>query len=47
MRNIEAQDQNNYRDQNYEGFNQDNLCHELVNFQDFLYDEASPLTPEL
>jgi hypothetical protein len=25
MRNIEAQDPNNYRDQNYEGFNKDNL----------------------
>jgi hypothetical protein len=47
MCNIEAQDQNNYRDQNYEGFNHDNIWHELVNFQDFLYDEASPLTPEL
>jgi hypothetical protein len=47
MCNIEAQDQNNYMDQNYEGFNQDNLCHEPVNFQDFLYDEASPLTLEL
>jgi hypothetical protein len=32
MRNFEAQDQNNYMDQNYEGFNHDNLCHELVNF---------------
>jgi hypothetical protein len=30
MCNIEAQDKNNYRDQNYEGFNQDNLCHEPV-----------------
>jgi hypothetical protein len=47
MCNIEAQGQNNYRDQNYEGFNQDTLCHEPVNFQDILYDEASPLTLEL
>jgi DNA repair ATPase RecN len=47
MHNIEAQDQNNYRDQNYKDFNQENLRHALVNFQDFLYDEASPLTPEL
>jgi hypothetical protein len=47
MRNIEAQDQNNYRDQNFEGINHDNLCHELDNFQGFLYDEASPLTLEL
>jgi hypothetical protein len=46
MCNIEAQGQNNYRDQNYEGFNQDNLRHEPINFQVFLYDEAS-LTPEL
>jgi hypothetical protein len=47
MPNIEVQDQNNYRDQNYKGFNQDNLCHEPVNFQDFFYHEASPVTPEL
>jgi hypothetical protein len=30
--NIKAKDQNNYRDQNYEGLNHDNICHELVNF---------------
>ena len=47
MCNIEAQDQNNYMDQNYEGFNHDNLRHELVNFQDFLFDKASTLTPEM
>jgi hypothetical protein len=47
MRNIEAQDQYNYKDQNYEGHNHDNICHESFNFQDFIYDEASPLTPEL
>jgi hypothetical protein len=47
IRNIEAQDQYNYKDQNYEGRNHDNLCHEPFNFHDFLYDEASPLTPEL
>jgi hypothetical protein len=47
MCNIEAQDQNNYKDQNYEGFNQDNLHHEPINFQDFLYDKSSLLTPEL
>jgi hypothetical protein len=39
MHSIEAQDENNYRDQNYEGFNQDNLRNEPVNFQDFLYDD--------
>jgi hypothetical protein len=47
MRNIEAQDHNNYMDWNYEGFNHENLRHEPVNIQDFLYDEASPLTPGL
>ena len=47
MCNIEAQDQNNYMDQNYEGFNHDNLRHEVYNAQDLLYDEASPLIPEL
>jgi hypothetical protein len=42
------EDQYNYKDQNHEGHNHDNnLCHEAFNFQDFLYDEASPLTPEL
>jgi hypothetical protein len=47
MRNIEAQGQYNYKDQNYEGRNHDNICHESFNFQDFIYHEASPLTPEL
>jgi hypothetical protein len=47
MCNIEAQDQYNYKDQNYEGRNHDDLCHEPFNFEDFLYDEASPLTPDL
>jgi hypothetical protein len=32
MPNIKEQDKNNYRDQNYEGFNQDNLHHEPFNF---------------
>jgi hypothetical protein len=49
MHNIKVhEDQYNYKDQNHEGHNHDNnLCHEAFNFQDFLYDEASPLTPEL
>jgi hypothetical protein len=47
MRNIEVQDQYNYKDQNYDGRNHDSLRHEPFNFQDFLYNEASPLTLEL
>jgi hypothetical protein len=46
--NIEAhEDRYNYKDQNHEGCNHDNLHHEAFNFQDFCYDEASPLTLEL
>jgi hypothetical protein len=37
----------NYRDQDHDGHNHDNLCHEEFNVQDFLYDKASSLTPEL
>jgi hypothetical protein len=48
MRNIQVQeDQYNYKNQNYEGHNHDNFRLEPFNLQDFLYDEASPLTPEL
>jgi hypothetical protein len=48
MRNIEAhENMNNYRDQDYDGRNHDNLHHEEFNVHDFLYDEASPLTPKL
>jgi hypothetical protein len=42
MRNIEAHiNMNNYRDQDYDGRNHDNLHREEFNVQDFLYDEAS------
>jgi hypothetical protein len=42
MRNIEAHiNMNNYRDQDYDGRNHDNLRREEFNVQDFLYDEAS------
>jgi hypothetical protein len=34
----------NYRYQDHDGCNHDNLRHEEFNVQDFLYDEASPLT---
>jgi hypothetical protein len=48
MRKIEAhKNLNNFRDQDYNGRDHDNLRHEVYNAQDFLYDEASPLTPEL
>jgi hypothetical protein len=38
---------NNYRDQDYDGRDHDNLRHEVYNVQYFLYDESSPLTPKL
>jgi hypothetical protein len=38
---------NNFRDQGYDGRDHHDLHHEVYNTQDFLYDEASPLTPEL
>jgi hypothetical protein len=49
MCNIEAhKDRYNYKDQNHEGHNHDNnLGHEAFNFQDFLYEEASLLIPQL
>jgi hypothetical protein len=48
MRNNEAHESlNNFRDQDYDGHDHDNLRHEVYNAQDFLYDEASPLTLEL
>jgi hypothetical protein len=48
MRNNEAHENlNNFRDQHYDGQDHDNLRHEVYNAQDFHYDEASPLTPEL
>ena len=48
MRNIETHEKlNNFRDQGYDGQDHDDLRHEVYNAQDFLYDEASPLTPEL
>jgi hypothetical protein len=48
MRNIEAhENMYNYRDQDHDGRNHDSLRHEEFNVQDFLYDEASLLTPEL
>jgi K+/H+ antiporter YhaU regulatory subunit KhtT len=48
MHNIEAhENMYNYRDQDHACCNHDNLRHEEFNVQDFLYDEASMLTPEL
>jgi hypothetical protein len=48
MHNIKAhENMNNYMDQGYDGHNHDNLRHEEFNVHDFLYDEASSLTPEL
>jgi hypothetical protein len=48
MHNIEVhENMNNFRDQAYDGRDHDNLRHEVYNAQDFLYDEASPVTPEL
>jgi hypothetical protein len=48
MRNIEDhKNMNNFRDQDYDGRDHDNLSHEVYNAQDFLYDEASLLTLEL
>jgi hypothetical protein len=48
MRNIEAHENlNNFREQDYDGQDHDNLCHEVYKAQDFLYVEVSPLTPEL
>jgi hypothetical protein len=48
MRNIKAhENMNSYRDQYYDGHKHDNLRHEEFNVHDLLYDEASPLTPEL
>jgi hypothetical protein len=48
MLNIEAHENlNNFRDQYYDGRDHDNLRHEVYNAQDFLYDEVSPLTPEV
>lgn len=46
--NIESHENRyNYKDLCHEGRNYDNLCPEAYNFQDFLCDEASPLTLEL
>lgn len=39
------ENQYNYKDLHHEGHNYDNLRPEAYNFQDFLYDEASRLTP--
>jgi hypothetical protein len=48
MRNIKAHENtNNFRDQGYDERDHGDLCHEVYNTQVFLYDEASPLTPEL
>ena len=52
MRNIaqhteHQEHQHNYRDLQHEGQNHDDLCDEVYNLEDFLYNEASPLTPEL
>jgi hypothetical protein len=48
MRNIEAHENyNNFWDQDYDGCDHDNLRHVVYNAQDFLYNEASPLTPKL
>jgi hypothetical protein len=48
MRNIKAHENlNNFRDQDYNGRDHDNLRREVYNAQNLLYDEASPLTPEL
>jgi hypothetical protein len=48
MCNIKAHENlNNFRDQDYDGQDHDNLRHEVYNPQDFFYDEASPVTPEL
>jgi hypothetical protein len=48
MCDIEAhENMHNCRDQDHDGHNHDNLCHEKFNVQDFLYDEASLLTPKL
>jgi hypothetical protein len=47
MCNIEAHENlNNFKDQDYDGQDHDNI-HEVYNAEDFLYDEASPLTLEL
>jgi hypothetical protein len=46
IHNIKVHDNlNNLRDQDYDGGDHDNR-HEVYNTQDFLYDEASPLTPK-
>jgi hypothetical protein len=48
MCNIEAHENlKNFRDQDYDGRDHDNVCHEVYNAQDFIYDEASTLTLEL
>jgi predicted lactoylglutathione lyase len=48
MHNIEAhKNMYNYRYQDHDGRNHDNLHHEEFDVQDFLYDEAFALTLEL
>jgi hypothetical protein len=48
MRNIEShENQYNYKYLRHEGCSYNNLRLEVYNFQDFMYDEASLLTPEL
>jgi hypothetical protein len=48
MHNIKAhKNMYNYKNQDNDGRNHDNLHHEEFNIQDFRYDEVSSLTPEL
>jgi hypothetical protein len=48
MHNIEVhKNMYNHKDQDHDGRNYDNIRQEEFNVQDFLYDEAFPLTPEL
>jgi hypothetical protein len=48
MCNIEAhENMYNYKDQDHDGCNHNNLCHEEFNVQHFPYDEAFPLALKL
>jgi hypothetical protein len=48
VHNVEVhENMNNFKDQDYDERDHDNLRHELYNVQDFFYDEASTPTSEL
>lgn len=47
MQDTEQDHQHNHKDLRHEGYYHDDPRHEAFNFNDFLYDEAYPLTPGL